>query len=332
MIYRDSIKIGITLGDPAGIGPEVALKALHYPGLNRNIIPVLIGREKILTELYPKLYENYKHADFTSQLSPENKYIYNVESDLQIPLPGKGNINTGRESLDYIDAAISLWKEKKIDAVVTGPVSKELVEKSGTAFTGHTEYFADKINEPDPYMMMYSGLYRVLLVTTHIPISSVCENASYEKILKTIYTGYKSIKAIDGKEPRLAIAGLDPHCGDGGAISCFDGDVTVRAVSEARTAGIDIEGPVSADSLFRPDIWKKYSLVIAHYHDQGLIPFKMLAFNDGVNVTLGLSLTRTSVDHGTAFDKAGKDSAESESMTNALNLCYKIESARRAAI
>jgi 4-hydroxythreonine-4-phosphate dehydrogenase len=329
MIYRDSLKIGITLGDPAGIGPEVALKSLGNSGLNKNIIPVLIGREEILSKLYSPLFKNYIQTDFSTELVSGRKYIYNVGSDFTIPQKGRGDINTGRESLDYIDSAISLWKEKKIDALVTGPVSKELIEKSGTGFSGHTEYIAEKINEPEPYMMMYSDFFRVLLVSTHIPISEVSRYAKYEKILKTILTGYKYIKAIDNKEPKIAIAGLDPHCGDGGAISSFDSDVTVRAVNDARTKGIDIEGPISADSLFRQDVWKKFNLVIAHYHDQGLIPFKMLSFNDGVNVTLGLSITRTSVDHGTAFDKAGKDSAGYESMTNAINLCYKLETGRR---
>ncbi len=328
-MQKEALKIGITLGDPAGIGPEVALKAIENAGLHENIIPVLIGRKEILSELYSPLFKDYLSADLSGNLSSGKKYIFNVKSDSGIPLPGRGNINTGRESLNYIDAAVKLWKEKKIDAMVTGPVSKELIEKSGTRFSGHTEYIADKINEPDPYMMMFSENFRVLLISTHIPISQVCGNSSFEKIFKTISTGYKYIKAIDGMEPKIAIAGLDPHCGDGGAISSFDGEITLKAVVKAISKGIDVEGPVSADSLFRPEVWKKYNLVIAHYHDQGLIPFKMLAFNDGVNVTLGLSITRTSVDHGTAFDKAGKGTAGFESMTNAINLCYKLETGRR---
>ncbi len=328
-MQKEPLKIGITLGDPAGIGPEVALKAIENAGLSENIIPVLIGRKEILSKLYSPLFKDYLPAEFSVNLTAGKKYIYNIGSDFNLPIPGHGDINTGKESLDYINAAVKLWKEKKIDAIVTGPVSKEMIEKSGTRFSGHTEYIADKINEPDPYMMMFSELYRVLLVSTHIPISQVCLSSTFEKIFKTISTGHRYIKAIDGKEPKIAIAGLDPHCGDGGAISSFDSDITLKAVVKAISKGIDVEGPISADSLFRPDIWKKYNLVIAHYHDQGLIPFKMLAFNDGVNVTLGLSITRTSVDHGTAFDKAGKGTAGFESMTNAINLCYKLETGRR---
>ena len=230
-----------------------------------------------------------------------------------------------RESLNYLHHALNLLKNNALDAIVTGPVSKGYIEKSGTPFTGHTEYIADYFNEKNPVMMMFSQKYRVIVATTHIPVSEINNMINQAYLLNVIKKGHNSIKQIDGTHIKIAITGLDPHCGDEGAIGNFDAEITLRAVLSAREAGINIEGPFAADTLFIADTWKKYNLVIAHYHDQGLIPFKMLAFDNGVNVTLGLSVTRTSVDHGTAYDIAGKGKANFSSMVEAIKLAYRLE-------
>jgi 4-hydroxythreonine-4-phosphate dehydrogenase len=322
-----ALRIGITTGDPAGIGPEVAMKAIREID-NQDIIPVLIGRSAIYQAAYPADFSTYQiinDAYNPDTLKSGERYFFDVPLDVPVPLPGHGNIETGRESRMYVDCAIDLWKRRSIDAITTGPVSKSLIEKSGTPFSGHTEYIAERIGEKNPLMMMFSEKYRVLLVTTHIPVSGIAVAVNEEKIMHVIRTGNESIRSIDGKKPRLAIAGLDPHCGDDGAIGFFDRDVTSRAAERARREGIDIDGPCAADTLFIPCRWEGYDLVIAQYHDQGLIPFKMLAFDSGVNVTLGLSITRTSVDHGTAFDIAGKGLAAHQSMLQAINLACVLE-------
>ncbi len=322
-----ALRIGITTGDPAGIGPEVAMKAIREID-NQDIIPVLIGRSSIYQAAYPADFSTYQIISDgfnPDTLKSGERYFFDVPLDVPVPLPGHGNIETGRESRIYVDCAVDLWKRRSIDAITTGPVSKSLIEKSGTPFTGHTEYIAERIGEKNPLMMMYSEKYRVLLVTTHIPVSGIADAVNEEKIMHVIRTGNESIRSIDGKKPRLAIAGLDPHCGDDGAIGFFDRDVTSRAAERARLEGIDIDGPCAADTLFIPCRWEGYNLVIAQYHDQGLIPFKMLAFDSGVNVTLGLSITRTSVDHGTAFDIAGKGLAAHQSMLQAINLACVLE-------
>lgn len=325
---RDSLRIGITVGDPAGIGPEVALKAaasLH----SEQITPVIISRRSVLSEFYNHLIQGFEFknaAEISGVKQGFGKYIHEIDMELPLPVQGKGSKNTGIESLAYIDEALRLWRAGQIDAIVTGPVSKEFIESTGIKFRGHTEYMADAIGEKNPLMMMFSEKYRVLLVTTHIPVFDIEKHTSQSRILEVIKKGNDSISAIDGKKARIAIAGLDPHCGDNGAIGSFDRDVTAGAASQAREIGIDIDGPLSADTLFMPGKWKNYSLAIAHYHDQGLIPFKALAFDDGVNVTLGLSLTRTSVDHGTAFDIAGKGVASHTSMVRAIELAYRLES------
>lgn len=323
------IRIAITLGDPAGVGPEIITKAIHEY-MRRDVFFIVIGRAKFLKIHYPALFKSLlpipcDDINSTTQLPRSYRgFLVDVQNELPIPQPGKGTVNTGAESLQYIDTAIELWKHHFIDAIVTAPVSKSLIEKSGTSFSGHTEYIANKIGEKDPYMMMYSKKYRVILCTTHIPISRIETSLTTEKIVNTIIAGKSAITAIDGKEPKIAICGLDPHCGDDGAISNFDKDITINAVQMAKNLNANVQGPFSADTLFLPHNWAQYNLVVAMYHDQGLIPFKMLAFDRGVNVTLGLSLVRTSVDHGTGFDIAGKGIANHRSMYEAIALAKKL--------
>jgi len=318
-LQREVLKIGITAGDPAGIGPEVALKAVN--ALNDNeIIPIVIGRRSAFQKNYPELFRDYVSANDLEPALSGKKYFYDIDISLPVPLPGVGSPETGRESLACVDAALDLWRSGAIDAVVTGPVSKSFIEKSGVPFSGHTEYIAAKIGGGDPFMMMFSEKYRVLLASTHVPVSDIMSHVGRERLLKVIGAGYESIRMIDGGDVKLAIAGLDPHCGDDGAIGTFDRDVTKNAVAAARGRGIPIEGPFAADTLFIPGTWERYNLLIAHYHDQGLVPFKMLAFDSGVNVTLGLPIVRTSVDHGTAYDIAGRNIARWSSMTEAIRL------------
>lgn len=328
---RVDCRLGITIGDPAGIGPEVALRAVNDLR-DDSIVPVVIGRYDVLERHYGDLIAGYSHieAGFTAKgISPGSRYIFDMPLQFPLPLPGAGSRDTGAESLAYIDAAIDLWKNGLVDGIVTAPVSKGYIEKSGCRFTGHTEYIADVLHETYPYMMMYSQYYRVLLVTTHLPLERVAATIDGDMILRTIYEGHRAIAAIDGGSVRMAITGLDPHCGDDGAIGKFDAEVTAPAVRAARENGIDIEGPFAADTIFLPERWKRYNLVISHYHDQGLIPFKMMAFDSGVNVTLGLSIVRTSADHGTAYDIAGKRCAMHTSMREAIVLASRLVAARR---
>jgi 4-phospho-D-threonate 3-dehydrogenase / 4-phospho-D-erythronate 3-dehydrogenase len=326
-----SIKIGITIGDPAGIGPEVTLKAINELK-EPEIIPLVIGRSEVLQKIYPAILKDYtiirKEKINPSDLFKSKKYIIDVASENPVPVPGNGSATTGLESRVYIDKAVNLWKEGVVDAIVTGPVSKAFIEKSGCPFTGHTEYIAKLIDEENPYMMMYSSVYRVLLVTTHIPVADISRMLDAEKIYNTIMTGHKAIKNLDNRNAKIAIAGLDPHCGDEGAIGNFDIEVTKKAVQKALNNGVNIEGPFAADTLFTPQKWKDYNLAIAHYHDQGLIPFKALAFDTGVNITLGLSIIRTSPDHGTAYDIAGKNKANHKSMLEAIKLAARLAGMR----
>ncbi len=316
--HLQNVRIGITLGCPAGVGGEVTLKAL--PRIESSISVVLIGRKSILESHYPSFMSDLSIPFFNAD-NPSDVPVsfYNIESNFPVPELGKGNLDTASESISYIDASIELWKQGLIDAVVTAPVHKGLIEKSGLKFMGHTEYFAEKINEPDPVMMMYSEKFAVVLVTTHYKIADIPKLVTAEKIESTIRTADSALRKIRGRKPKIALAGLDPHCGDNGAIGTFDTEVSARVVEKLKNE-IDVSGPYSADTLFMKSKWEQYDVAIAHYHDQGLIPFKILAFDKGVNVTLGLSLVRTSVDHGTAYDIAGKNTAGCQSMVEAVDL------------
>jgi 4-hydroxythreonine-4-phosphate dehydrogenase len=320
-------KLAVTLGDPAGIGPEVTLRALAEFRV-KDVVPVIVGRRNVLEQKFSE----FLTFPLLSCDTPESftlcedghVYIHDIRSDAPLPDPGMGSLDTARESLSYVDEAVRLWKKGLVDAVVTGPVHKGLIEKSGTPFMGHTEYIAAMIGEDKPYMMMYSKELRVILVTTHVPLSDLPALVTEDSILGTIRTGDKALTLIDGHRPKIAVAGFDPHCGDAGAIGDFDDTITTRAIKRAREDGIDVHGPFSADTLFIPSRWKSFDLAVALYHDQGLIPFKILAFESGVNVTLGLSIVRTSVDHGTAFDIAGRGRASFASMTEALSLAGRL--------
>ncbi len=324
-----ALRVAVTCGDPAGIGPEVALKAVHELN-NPDILPVIIGRSSVVQTHYNALTGGMEFIspEKLQGIAPGGRYLCDISADFPLPTLGNGTPDTGEESLLYVDTALRLWQEGKVDALVTGPVSKSLIERSGTPFTGHTEYIADFLGEDDPFMMMYDRQYRVLLATTHLPLDRVREQVDRERLLKVFSVGYESIRSIDGagKPITIAVTGLDPHCGDGGAICHFDDAVTSPAVEDARARGIPVEGPFAADTLFMPEKWRRYSLVVVHYHDQGLIPFKMVAFDRGVNVTLNLSITRTSVDHGTAFDIAGTDRASHTSMAEAIRVAAMLES------
>lgn len=330
---RTDIRLGITLGDPAGIGPEVMFGAANRID-DSSIIPVMIGRGAVVDRRYPDLAAGYARVKAGSAVAEDfhggRKYLAEVDGNWNDPVPGKGSVDTGHESKAYIDAGISLWKRGLIDALVTGPVSKGFIEKTGCGFTGHTEYIADAIGERDPKMMMFSREYRVLLLTTHMPIAEVTASITVGRVLEAIQVGYEAVASIDERAPRIGVVGLDPHCGDDGAIGRFDSEITAEAVKLARSRGIDVEGPVSADTLFLPDRWRRYGLIIAHYHDQGLIPFKMLAFETGVNITIGLSMIRTSPDHGTAYDIAGRRIASCGSALEAMKVAGLLAARRHS--
>ncbi len=319
--------LALTLGDPAGIGPDVTCRAIPeiVPFMKKGNL-CIIGSRVVLEGRCPGFPDSLRTVHTMTELDDPGEgevLFFDPEPDLPEPEAGKGTPETGAASRVYIDTAISLYQAGRIRGMVTGPVSKELIHASGTSFTGHTEYIAERTGGK-PLMMMFSPSYRVILMTTHIPLERVPSCLTPEKLEYCVREGLKAQERLDGKRRPLAVAGLDPHAGDGGVTGTWDRDVARPLIQRLRDEGLPVEGPLPADTLFMPGVWKKYGMIVAQYHDQGLVPFKALAFELGVNVTLGLPLVRTSVDHGTAFDIAGKGKADHRSMVEAALLAFRL--------
>ena len=302
-------RIGITLGDPEGIGPEVALKAVLAPSLAGVADFLLIGSAAPLTK---------------------------AAADGGIPFPAPGvrlheipldPTESGRTALAGLRAAQTLARERKIDALVTGPVSKERIARTGFPFTGHTEFFARECRVREPVMLFVSDAMNVALVTVHVPHRKVPALVTPDRGLSTIRTAAEGLRTFfDLPSPRIAVCGLNPHAGEGGYLGREDAESIAPAVEAARKEGIDCRGPLPGDTVFYRALRKEFDLVIAMTHDQGLAPIKAVAGWKAVNVTLGLPFVRTSVDHGTAFELAGKNMADPASMVEAIRVAIRMAS------
>ena len=336
---KDKKIIGITMGDAAGIGAEVILKALknithrrQLKGANFLIIgdsSVIRRTGKALGFSIPlKLIDKPAAVDFSSL--PVNLLDMKLRGISAIK-PGRPVPACGRASIAYIKEAVGLAKKGRIDAVVTAPISKEMVGRTGLPITGHTEYLARLTRTKDFAMMLIGGGLRVVLVTTHLPLNKVSQSLTRAKIYRTIALANKFLKKyFNIASPRLGVAGFNPHSGEAGLLGREEIDKIEPAVKKARREKMKVSGPVPGDTLFYQAHNGKFDAVIAMYHDQGLIPLKMLAFEQGVNITLGLPFVRTSPDHGTAFDIAGKNLANPASMIEAIKLAVVL--AKRHAL
>ncbi len=328
--------ITITMGDPAGIGPEVILKTLLRDDVYQVCRPIVLGDINVLRMVSKRIEPLSFHIIKTpsevtgSQGLVDIISISNLNKNLFIP--GQPTINGGKAMVDYIVKAVDLIKDGQVSAMVTCPISKELMHKAGYRFDGHTELLAKLTNTKDYSMMMASERLRVSLVTIHCALKEVPQRLNKGLILKTIRLTYRALEedfAI--KRPHVAIAGLNPHAGESGLFGQEDKEIIQPAVDEAKNDGLLVDGPFPADTIFYHAINGKFDAVVAMYHDQGLIPVKLLNFSDSVNITLGLPIVRTSVDHGTAYDIAGKGIANPSSLIAAIRMAVRIASARRKA-
>jgi 4-hydroxythreonine-4-phosphate dehydrogenase len=307
-------KIGITMGDPNGIGPEVIVKALACSELQGLCQPVVLGSEEIMEE-----------AKKIVGMSTAFDFVNVGDFDRAILRPGKPDKKAGEVSLSCIREAVRFALEEKIDAVVTAPITKESIHLTGAKYPGHTEMLQELTGAKRVAMMFEGGKFRVVLVTIHCALSEVPRLIDQERVLSTIELTHESLSNLFGvPTPKIAVCGLNPHAGEAGAFGDEEILHIVPAIEKARSKGIDITGPVPADTLFYYAAQGRWDAVIAMYHDQGLIPFKMLSFDEGVNVTLGLPIIRTSPDHGTAYDIAWKGRANPSSMIAAIKLAARL--------
>ena len=307
------------MGDPAGVGPEVALRALARPSISRGVEAILVGDRAVFEETAQRLR-------LPKRLAGESCRIVEVSS-----LPVRGR-RPGRPSSEGVDAswrsileAIDLVRRGEADGIVTAPVSKAAIRALGIDFLGHTEVIARLAGGADVRMMMAGKTLRVVLATTHVPLAEVSRRLRARGVEDTIRIADRALRRSFGfRRPRLALAGLNPHAGEAGAMGREEIRVLEPAVVRARRSRIDVTGPIPADTVFFRAREGEFDAVIALYHDQGLAPFKLVHFRDGVNVTIGLPFPRTSPDHGTAWDLAGRGPADSTSMAESLRLAARM--------
>ena len=315
---KEKSLIGITMGDPGGIGPEVILKALTSPEIRDAANYVVIGSEKVLSNISDRVL-----ADNISVLDLDNFIVNNAL--MHKPLP-----ESGKASVEYILKGLDLALKGKIDALVTAPISKEAIKLAGFDYAGHTELLKEKTSVENVVMFMVGKGLRVSFVTTHLAVNEISGAINQENVFSTIQitaTGLKTFFGID--QPKIAVCGLNPHCGDGNRFGTEERDVIMPAIERAQEMGINCQGPLSADTVFNKALNGEFDIIVVQFHDQGAIPIKMHAFDSGVNITLGIPAIRTSPTHGTAFDIAGKGIADPGSMIEAIKTAAMMAETRK---
>ena len=316
-------KIAITIGDFNGIGPEVALKAISSPKILKSIEPILVGPKNIF-EYFSEKFKLKLSFEATEDFSNSSNKIKVVESStvtVKQLQAGKVSPDAGVCAGLAIERAVLLCLNKKVDAMITSPVSKEVMHLAGYNFPGQTEMVAMLSRSEQSTMFLISNNLRVGLATIHIPLKKVSDEISKNRILSKIKTIHHSlVNDFKIKNPKIAVLGLNPHAGENGGIGNEEKDIITPAIKEAVNNDFSADGPFAADGFFGAKIFTKYDAVLAMYHDQGLIPLKLLGFETGINFTAGIKILRLSPDHGTAFDIAHKGIANESSFISTIDL------------
>jgi len=336
--------VGITMGDVAGIGPEIIAKALSLKETYEVCRPLVIGDARSMikaqriagTSLKTNPIQRVSEARFAHGFM-DILDLHNVDVD-EIKM-GEVNAASGRASVEYVERAVELALRGEIDAVVTAPINKEAINRAGYDYAGHTEILAHLTQSKEYAMMLVAGPLRVVHVTTHVSLKKACQLITKERVFAAIRLAHQAIQKIGIKRPRVAVAALNPHRGEGGLFGKEEITQIAPAVEEAKNLGWDVVGPLPADTVFVKARGGAFDVVVAMYHDQGHIPVKLAGLEwreeekrwtavGGVNVTLGLPILRTSVDHGTAYGKAGKGTANPQSLIEAIKTAARMAEAR----
>lgn len=326
------LRIAISLGDMNGIGPEVVLKTLAEADL-AEITPILLGSGRVVHFYLDNLGIELPLHEASASSEIEEGTINVLESYRQVEYelrPGELSKKAGKCAMLAVERGIKLCMDNKADALVTAPISKEAVNMAGYDIPGHTEFLAEKTGTTDYMMMLVTDKLRVGLATIHVPLRRVASLITEANITRHLRIMHRSLRNDFGiAEPRIAVLGLNPHAGDGGYIGDEEIRIISPALQKARFNNMDLDGPLPADGFFGNRRYEHYDAILAMYHDQGLIPFKALSFGAGVNFTAGLPIIRTSPDHGTAFDIAGKKKASPDSFRTAFKLACKLARNRK---
>lgn len=337
--------IGITMGDPAGIGPEIIVKSLSNPKIYEDCKPLVFAdanvMQKALKIAHSSLRINAVNAVSDAKFQYGTIDVFDLNNvNMETLEYGKVSAESGNAAFESIRQVIGLALQGEIDATVTAPINKEALNLAGHHFSGHTEIYAHFTNTKKYAMLLADDTLRVIHATTHVPLREACEMITQERVLDVITLLNDACVQLGIENPKMGVAGLNPHAGDGGLFGTEDAEIIAPAVQKARSLGYNAEGPVPPDTLFSKAIQGKYDGCVAMYHDQGHIPFKLVGFKwnnetqsmdsvKGVNITLGLPIIRTSVDHGTAFEIAGKGIASEDAMTIAIEYAIKMAKNRK---
>jgi 4-hydroxythreonine-4-phosphate dehydrogenase len=317
------------MGDAAGIGPELCLRVLSDEGVRQSCDPVVFGSAGILQRVAAGLGLAMPAVvgfdGWSDVLGSGGGIVDCGRLAADEVVPGRVQAECGAAAYEFVKVAVGAAQAGEVSSIVTAPLNKAALHLAGVGYAGHTEMLADLTSTPDYCMMMAADEIRVCLVTTHVALGEVAAAISSERILKVIeLANLLPVERGSGRRPHLTVCGLNPHAGEAGAFGDDEARVIVPAIERARALGADIEGPLPPDTAFMPVVRERTDAYIVMYHDQGLIPFKMLAFDEGVNVTLGLPLVRTSPDHGTAFDIAWEGLASASSILAAVRMALAL--------
>ncbi len=334
---EDRARILITMGDPAGIGPEIIAKALEAGEVQSLCRPLVIGDAAVMKKIIEDLRLSVSvHA--VSSLSetgqaPKSLDVLDLKNvNMSSHRWGRPGPACGRAVVEYIKKAVELIKAGDADALVTAPINKEMMNAAGYSYAGHTELLAELTGSRQFGMMFIGGGLRLILATIHLAIKDVPAAITTERVLGAIRQAHVAMRLFGIERPKIGVAALNPHAGEGGLFGTEEMDSILPAVLDARAEGIDASDPMPADTLFYKARNNYFDIVVAMYHDQGLAPLKMLAFGNAVNVTVGLPIIRTSVDHGTAYDIAGKGCADPASLIEAVRLAVQMAGLRKRAL
>jgi len=336
--------LAITIGDPAGIGPEITAKAIADKEIVALCRPLAVGDAGIMRDIVERCQLPLKVQTVDDPAAGDYQEGNLVVLDLGNVDPAAFRFNTvaamtGRASYDYVTTAIDLALAGKVDGTVTGPIHKEALRLAGCDYAGHTEIYADRTGTKDYTMMLAEGGFRVVHVSTHVSLAEAIRRVTRDRVLKVIRLAHHALRDISIDIPRIAVAGLNPHAGENGLFGREEIDEIIPAIKDAQAEGIAAEGPFPPDTIFPKMRGGQYDVVVCMYHDQGHIPTKLLGFDydhasgewramAGVNITLGLPIVRVSVDHGVAFDKGGLNTANPGSMLEAIRYAARLCGAR----
>lgn len=341
---KSKIPIAITMGDAAGIGPEIIVKALEKKELHRQAIPIVVGDGQTMEQAL-RIAKSRLRVQAISDISeaqedPQTIFVLDLKN-IDLPKLRHGRVDpmAGKAAVEYIQKAVALAQEGKVAAIVTAPIHKEAINKAGFHYSGHTELLADLTQTKEYAMLLAHGPFRVSHVTTHTSMRKACDRIKKERVFTVIRLTYDFLQKLGIENPRIGVAGLNPHSGEDGLFGEEEIQEITPAIEEAKKRGWAVDGPVPPDTIFTKMRGKQYDAVVAMYHDQGHIAVKLVGFSmkpggkewdkmGGINVTMGLPIIRTSVDHGVAFGKAGEGRANPESMIDAIKLAIELVSSK----